>query len=309
MSSSLNQVVKPWSGAQVSAVITCYNYGRYLREAVESVLGQTYRDVEVIIVDDGSTDETPQLATSWRNDPRIRYVRQENAGQAAAKNHGLHLAQAPLVAFLDADDRWDPTKLAKQVPLFARHAVGVVYSRGLFLDGSGATRVPSVVRPHGRPRAGHVTTALLYDNFVPFSSAVARRDLLEQVGGFDENLAMSIDWDLWLRMSRRCEFDWVDEPLLHYRVGHGDQMSRQILTRLECCERILAGFLARHGSELPAREVRGALAYSYAQRGEHLEPSARGKALRYYARSLAQLPAYPPAWRGIARLVLRPRAG
>lgn len=292
---------------RVSVVVTCYNYARFLRESVESVLGQTYPDCEVVLVDDGSTDETPEVAARWGDDPRVRYVRQANAGQAAAKNHGIRLAREPLVAFLDADDRWDRTKLAKQVPLFARPAVGVVYARGLFLDGSGNTRVPATVRRHGGARAGRVTTALLYDNIVPFSSAVVRRELLDQVGGFDENLAMAIDWDLWLRLSRLCEFDWVDEPLLHYRVGHGDQMSRQILVRLECCERILAGFLDRHRSELPAADVRDALAYSYAQRGELLEPSERGKALRYYARSLAQRPLHLPAWLGIARMVLRPR--
>jgi glycosyltransferase involved in cell wall biosynthesis len=288
----------------VSVVVTCYNYARFLPDAVESALSQTFRDLEVILVDDGSTDETSQLVTRWQDDARFRYVRQENAGQASAKNHGLRLAREPLIAFLDADDRWDRTKLARQVPLFARPEIGVVYSRGLYLDADGTTRIPPSPSPQRAPRAGKVTTALLYDNIVPFSSAVVRRSLLQQVGGFDEHLAMAIDWDLWLRLSRLCEFDWVDEYLLHYRVGHGDQMSRNSLVRLGCCERILANFLALHGTDLPPSEVRAALAYSYAQRGAVYEPLCRRKALGYYGRSIARKPGGRAAWLGIARTIL-----
>jgi glycosyltransferase involved in cell wall biosynthesis len=290
--------------SRVSVVITTYNYARFLPEAVASALGQTFDALEVIVVDDGSTDETPQVAERWRDEPRLRYVRQENAGQAAAKNLGIQLAREPLVAFLDADDRWDATKLAKQVPRFDRSEVGVVYSRALFLDADGTTRVPGTPRRECTPRAGDITTALLYDNIVPFSSAVVRRSLLQEVGGFDPHLAMAIDWDLWLRLSRLCEFDWVDESLMHYRVGHGDQMSRQALVRLGCCENILRDFLARHGADLPSAEVRAALAYSYVQRGSVCESRDRRRALDYYRRSLAMKPGRRAAWVGLARTML-----
>jgi glycosyltransferase involved in cell wall biosynthesis len=289
---------------RVSVVVTCYNYARYLPEAVGSVLDQTYGDLEVVLVDDGSTDETPQVVTQWRDEPRLRYVRQDNAGQASAKNLGIRLAREPLVAFLDADDRWDPTKLARQVPLFARPEVGVVYSRGLLLDAAGATRLPARASWERTPRAGRVTEYLLYDNMVPFSSAVVRRSLLQEVGGFDEQLAMAIDWDLWLRLSRHCEFAWVDEPLLHYRIGHGDQMSRQALVRLECCERILARFLAQHGAELRQADVRAALGYSYAQRGAVFAARDRRRALGYFRRSLAMKPGGRAAWVGLVRTLL-----
>jgi glycosyltransferase involved in cell wall biosynthesis len=297
--------VESVSSDRVSVVITCYNYARFLPDAVESVLGQTFRDLEVILVDDGSTDDTPQVVMRWGDEPRFRYVRQENAGQAAAKNLGIRLAREPLVAFLDADDRWDLSKLAKQVPLFARAEVGVVYSRGLYLDAAGTTRIPGDPGRERAPRAGTITEFLLYDNMIPFSSAVVRRNLLQEVGGFDEQFAMAIDWDLWLRLSRLCEFAWVDEPLLHYRIGHGDQMSRQALVRLECCERILDRFLDQHGAELPRSRVRAALAYSYAQRGSIYEVDCRRKALGYYGRSIAMRPTGRAAWFGLVRTALQ----
>jgi glycosyltransferase involved in cell wall biosynthesis len=288
----------------VSVVITCYNYARFLPDAVESALGQSYRDVEVIVIDDGSTDETPDIAKRWLGDARFRYVRQVNAGQASAKNHGARLARYPLIAYLDADDRWDLDKLTKQVPRFSRSEVGVVYALSLLLDEDGNTSLPPPPAGTMTPRSGQVTTALLYENIVPFSSSVVRRDLLEKVGGFDENLPMAIDWDLWLRISRHCEFDWVDEHLLHYRIGHADQMSRKTFVRLDCCERILESFLLHHGSELPASEVRDALAYSYAQRGTLYRRRSRHRSVDYYRRSLAQRPFQRAAWVGLARTLL-----
>jgi glycosyltransferase involved in cell wall biosynthesis len=288
----------------VSVVITCYNYGRFLPEAVDSALGQTHGDLEVIVVDDGSTDETPELVARWRDEPRFRHVRQENAGQAAAKNHGARLARSPLVAYLDADDRWHPEKLARQVPRFGRAEVGVVYCLSLLMDQAGRTWHPPPRKPRRAPRAGQVTAALLFENFVPFSSSVIRRDLLQRVGGFDENLAMAIDWDLWLRISRHCAFDWVDAYLVDYRIGHGDQMSRKSLVRLDCCQQILEGFLRRHGAELPPGEVRQALAYSYAQRGATYRRHSRRRSLDFYRRSLLQQPWQRAAWVGLARTLL-----
>jgi glycosyltransferase involved in cell wall biosynthesis len=113
----------------VSVVIATYNMGHYLREAVESVLTQTYPNVEVQIVDDGSTDETPQIIQQWVGNPRVRSCRQVNAGQASAKNRAVELSRGRFVAFLDADDAWNPDKLAQQMPLFrGRPELGIVYS-------------------------------------------------------------------------------------------------------------------------------------------------------------------------------------
>ena len=119
---------------KVSAVIPCYNYGRFLGEAIESVLSQTFSAHEIIVVDDGSTDGTPEVARRYGE--KIRYHRTENRGVSAARNAGIALAEGDLIAFLDADDRWLPNKLECQVPVFdGTPGVGLVHARSRVFDG------------------------------------------------------------------------------------------------------------------------------------------------------------------------------
>src|SRR5262245_54352300 len=122
----------------VSVIIATYNYGRFLAGALVSALGQTFRDLEVLVIDDGSTDDTGEAVRPYLADPRVRYHRTEHVGQSAAKDLGVRLARAPLVAFLDADDVWLPHKLERQVALFgADPGLGVVYTRRLLIDENG----------------------------------------------------------------------------------------------------------------------------------------------------------------------------
>jgi hypothetical protein len=134
---------------------------------------------------------------------------------------------------------------------------------------------------------------------------VVRRSVFERVGGFDESLQMAIDWDLWLRISIDHEFDYVDAPLLCYRLGHSDQMSNNREMRMACCDRILNRFLDLHRSSLPSPVVRDALAYTYSNRGRHLDERDRARALRYFLRALRHRPLYRPAYVGLIRSVLR----
>src|SRR5262249_24707847 len=122
----------------VSVVVATYNFGRYLAGALDSVLTQTMSDFEIIVVDDGSTDGTKQVMASYLAHPRIRYHRIDHCGQQAAKNTGIGVSRAPLVAFLDADDLWLPNKLEKQVAVFAADpSLAVVYSRRILIDEQG----------------------------------------------------------------------------------------------------------------------------------------------------------------------------
>src|SRR5262249_50775349 len=184
----------------VSVVIATYNYGRYLAGALDSVLGQTFADLEVIVVDDGSSDDTAHVVSPYLLDPRVAYHRLDHRGQPAAKNFGIRLAHAPLIAFLDADDLWVPTKHEKQLALFESDAaLGVVYSRRLLIDAEGrqlAYRQPVLYR-------GRVLEPMFRDNFVCFSSVVLRRAVFDEVGLFDEQLPLAIDYDLWLRVALR----------------------------------------------------------------------------------------------------------
>src|SRR5438309_462994 len=127
------------AGDLVSVVIATYNMGRYLPQAVQSVLGQSYANVDLQIVDDGSTDDTPAILRRWDGHPRVRLYSQANAGKARAMNQGVALSGGSFIAFLDADDVWLPEKLSRQMPLFAaRSEVGVVYSDYERMDGAGA---------------------------------------------------------------------------------------------------------------------------------------------------------------------------
>jgi len=206
----------------VSVVVATRNYGCYLAAALRSVVGQTWRDLEVIVIDDGSTDDTPSVVRPFLDDPRVRYHRTDGLGQSRAKNLGIQLSLAPLVAFLDGDDEWVPEKLERQLPRFDNPAVGVVYSRRLLMDASGR-ELPT---PAASPVRGHVYDHLLVQNFVCFSAVVVRRQVFEMVGLFDPNLSLGIDYELWLRVARHYEFDYVDEPLVRYRTGHGNLSSR-----------------------------------------------------------------------------------
>lgn len=199
----------------VSVVIPIYNYSRFITQAIESVLDQTFRDLEVIVVDDGSTDETAQMVGRFGD--RVRYVYQANRGPNAARNTGIREARGSCVAFLDADDYWLPRKLELQVPLIeGSPKVGLVYS-GMYLFDSDTGAIIGQ-HPLGHCRRGPVLRQLFMEQFVPSPTALTRREVFHEVGYFDENVVGPDDWDMWLRIAAIYEFDYVAQPLAMYRV-------------------------------------------------------------------------------------------
>ena len=165
----------------ISIITATKNYAHFLVEAIESVRAQTISNWELIIIDDGSTDETVYVIEPFRSDTRIKYVPSDRLGQSRAKNLGIALSRGEFVAFLDADDAWEPTKLEKQVPLF-QHDVGVVFSRRSMMDEAGT---PLPHRVEVDPPRGNVLNDMFVQNFVCFSSVVVRRSLFDQIGRFD----------------------------------------------------------------------------------------------------------------------------
>lgn len=206
----------------VSVVIATHNQSRYLGYTIESVLGQTYRTIEVIVVDDGSTDATPEIAARFGE--RIRYVRQANTERGAARNHGLKLASGEYIAFLDSDDIWLPSKLEKEVRFLERHPeVGLVYSDRDLIDADG--------RYIGTARApnynGWVTARILKDNFIGLSVNLMRRDLMVAAGGFPEDrlIAGSEDWVAWVHLSTITQFAHLAEVTVLYRIHPENTMN------------------------------------------------------------------------------------
>ena len=290
----------------VSVVIATYNMGHYLTQAVESVLSQSYPHIEIQIVDDGSTDNTAELARRWAGDGRVRVHTQSNAGQARAKNKGVELSRGHFVAFLDADDVWLPGKLERQLSLFqGRPEIGVVYSDYECMDGEGRP-LPKGATPM---RRGWVSGPLLIENFVCYSAGVVRRQSLERDGAFDESLGMGIDYDLWLRLSARYQFDFVPAATVRYRIWAG-QMSRNYRKRYESAIRIMRAFLVNNPGVVNPSVARQAWAHTYAGRGDTTlwHEADRSAALRDYLRALRFVPWYWPAWRSIVRSLITTRA-
>jgi glycosyltransferase involved in cell wall biosynthesis len=198
----------------------------------------------------------------------VRYHYQPNQGQASAKNAGIRLTNGDIVAFLDADDLWEPHKLERQLPLFDNPRVGVAYHCGRVIDRDG--QPVHWVRPRTGymvQRRGSITKWLAFENIVPFSSSAVRRSLLQEFGAFDESLRMGIDWDLWLRLSCRTEFDFHPELLYAYRL-HGKQMSHNLEGRISGSDRIFEKFLRSHPNAFSRRDLREITFYNSCRRAD-----------------------------------------
>jgi glycosyltransferase involved in cell wall biosynthesis len=287
---------------KVSVVITCYKYAHFLPLALDSVLGQTHRNIEAIVVNDGSPDNTDEVMQKYLGDPRVVYIKQQNAGQAVAKNNGIARASGDIIGFLDADDIWELDKVAKQLPLFADPEVGVVYCTVKYMDESGAP-LQMEVRDLMAPRRGWITAEIFKDNLIPFCATLVRKECFAKVGVMDTAFRMGIDWDLWLRMSVHYKFDYVDEPLLHYRVGHAGQMSKNFLVRYEDTMRIMRQFIQTNPDRLSKSLVRWSFAYSYCNRGYYFRTHDAWQSLSFYLKAIRTRWNHVPAYTGVAKLL------
>ena len=264
----------------VSIITATKNYARFLPQAVASALAQSVCNWELIVVDDGSTDDTSTVVQPFLADKRIRYVQSDRLGQSRAKNLGIALSRGEFVAFLDADDAWEPTKLERQMPLFDDPEVGVVFTRRSLIDESGHSLPLRSEPPFPRGRA---LNELFVRNFVCFSSAVVRRSVFDRVGRFDETLDLAIDYDLWLRVAKPYAFDFVDEPLVKYRTGHGN-LSKRLSDRVATACSIMTRAVRRGG--LVSRTVAEGFASTCRTLGYVLRRSEPSESFRWYSTAL-----------------------
>jgi glycosyltransferase involved in cell wall biosynthesis len=230
--------------ATVAVIIPTYNRAAWLLEAIDSVRRQTFADWECLIVDDGSTDETrtvvEQLAA---REPRLRYLPQPRFGRPArGRNNGIRASDSRLLAFLDDDDSWHEEKLGLQVAAFEAHLdAGIVFAK---------------IRKYGRkhqvwpadklplcPRFAD----LLRGNFVPTSTVVVRRSVLDAVGPFNERLLAVEDYELWLRIARVSPMVALPQVLCDYRVHDGERCVVKPVTELDAMEQIYDDFQERYG--------------------------------------------------------------
>lgn len=218
-----------WAMSTVSVVVPTHERADVLQRAIESVLDQTFTDIEVIVVDDASTDNTESIVEGY-DDPRIRYIRhEENRGGSAARNTGIKAADGEFVAFLDDDDEWRPGKLDAQLDTYNTDSeVGVVYTGIENVDSEGQTnavKTPQI--------AGDVTEELLLHNFIgSFSALLADSETIERTGLLDEQFPSWQDWEYYIRLSQEARFAAVPEPLtIRHNAAH-EQISDDFETKL-----------------------------------------------------------------------------
>jgi glycosyltransferase involved in cell wall biosynthesis len=242
------------SAALVSVVMNCYNSAAYLAEAIDSVYAQTYPHWEIVFIDNASTDESPAIARGY--DERLRYIRNpETVSLGASRNVALQHCRGELIAFLDCDDLWAPQKLALQVPLFERAAVGLVYSNcWLMREGR---RIGLWFTDSGQFAVGDALRRLIANYFLVLSSTVVRRSTLAALDEwFDPRLQVAEEADVFIRMAIDAELAMVDEPLATLRLHGRSESVRKMelygvenLMVLDKLRRLVPEFDERYGAE------------------------------------------------------------
>lgn len=211
---------KPINNPLVSVIIPTYNRGWIVKESIDSVLAQDFNDFELIVVDDGSTDNTSEILNSYRQD--INVICQGNRGVSAARNAGIAKASGRFIAFLDSDDLWLPDKLSLQVDFFNSNPSALICQTEEIWIRNNVRINPKI--KHKKP-SGMIFEPSLALCLVSPSAVMIKRSLFEEVGLFDETLPACEDYDLWLRISCRHPVHLINTPLIIKRGGHDDQLS------------------------------------------------------------------------------------
>jgi glycosyltransferase involved in cell wall biosynthesis len=199
---------------EVSVIIPTHNYAQYIRQALDSVFNQTYKDYEIIVVDDGSQDSTREIMLSYGD--RIRYYYQENQGPAKARNKGIIESRGKYIAFLDADDIWFPSKLAKQIEMFKTNSrLGMVLTDNSLFDDAGVYK--EYVGKKNYLFNGDIVANIFIRSGVVTPTVMVKRDVFDKVGLFEENLWIGEDDNMWIRIAVEYEVNIVDESLANIR--------------------------------------------------------------------------------------------
>jgi glycosyltransferase involved in cell wall biosynthesis len=239
----------------VSIIIPCFNQARFVAQAVESALQQDYEPLEVIVVDDGSTDGLTKELKSYISHPAFKYVYQENRGLPQARNRGIQESKGEFLKFLDADDWLDRSIIRKQAQILLEEpGLGFVYCDITLVNEDGTPREGGSVSQARQLLSGDIFPSLLAGGYFPPHTVLIRRNVLDQVGYFDESLGGHADYELWLRVvGSGYPAYYVDEKLAYYRL-HSSNMSRDWQhmqsTRLAALKKIVSMFPRRTAESL-----------------------------------------------------------
>lgn len=281
----------------VSVIIPAYNAERYVAEAIDSVLAQTYPSREIIVVDDGSTDRTAEIVTGYGE--AVRLVRQRNKGPAAARNTGIREARGEFIAFLDADDVWTRANLELQLTFLGAHPDHVLsYGWVRFFSGSVAGDLLETAPCRDERPSGHVWADLIRDTIWATGAAVLRASALSQVGLFDESLPIGEDYDLWLRLAAHGKCGYVPYMVAAIRLHDRSTTKTSPFVRVPPAVRVIRQHLQRYphlAAKLPPRTVRRRIAGCYLSSAVHCIPVHLPGSLLHAAIALVLSPTRPSA--------------
>ena len=276
----------------VTVIIPTYNNAKHIGEAIESVLKQTYRNFELIVVDDGSTDKTREALYPYISKNQIKYIYQNNKKQGAARNNGIKHAQGELIALLDSDDLWLPEKLELQVPLFVDKEVGLVYA-GIIWFKDKDNRIVKTTNPN-RFFKGYIFDDLFNSDksFIPNSSVVIRKSCLEEMnctngtGPYWEDLscATNEDYHLFLRLTHKFRVDYVPKHLVRYRLHDGNS-SKDTIKNLMATIATIKNISSIY--KIPVKRTRMKISRYYLAIGYNYRKTNKLKALQYYLKSMS----------------------
>ncbi len=214
---------------KISIVITSYNKAQFIEETINSALNQTFKDHEIVFVDDGSTDNTKEILGKYKN--KIKYYYKKNGGHSDAKNYGVRKARGKYIAFLDGDDVWFQDKLESNYAVLNEDpAISLVYSNFSIIDQDGKT----TLREFDLDSLKQKYPSILLGNFIGFSGAIVKKDCFKELGFFYSELDMYEDWDFWNRVIEKHKFCLINKPLFYYRAINQDKFTKkQIKLRLK----------------------------------------------------------------------------
>jgi len=265
-----------------------YNAARWIREALDSVLAQTHPVSEIVVVDDGSTDETPQIVASYGRS--VRYLREEHRGRPH-RNRGILASKGDFVAFIDGDDYWDPRKLELQLELLASRRLLWAFCGARWVDAETRQALRATSAP---VQDGDILEPLLLNNFIVASTAVVARPVFENVGYFNEapDVAAVEDWDLWLRIAARYQVGCVRERLCTLRL-HPDSFLAALppAARVQHLQGVIERAVVREPRRLRPLRSRALANVSYAAGVQAFRRLDMAQARRYFLRMLREYPA------------------
>ena len=298
------------TGPDVSVIIPAFNAAAFIGDALASIRDQTLHGVEVVVVDDGSTDDTLRVVRQFAEDLDLTILTQANAGPAAARNRGIRRARGRYCAFLDTDDVMLPDRLRAQADMLDGDSeIGLVHTDLMTFDDRGI--IHRTRRAFSNPCGGMVLDQLLLNNFITTSTVMAPKARLEEAGLFGEGRRVSEDFEFWLRMAARWKVGFIDQPLVQYRRRPGSLSDDKVLSA-RCALDVVEQFWRQHPQHRTSRPhvYRQSVAAHLAAVGQAaLVQGSRGLAVAYLGKSLTVYPWKRRSWKSLAKAMIAPVRG